>query len=65
MLVYDVFMCIIVFGFVFVGGEGKCLMFFICDWVKFVVFFGGNYWFIDFALSNFVNVGFFWVVVFI
>lgn len=52
-----------VFGIIFVGGEGKCFMFFIVDCVKFVVFFGGQYCLIDFVILNFINFGLCQIVV--
>lgn len=58
-------MCFKVLFIVFVGGEGKCFMFFMMDWVKLVVFFGGIYCFIDFVLFNLVNLGFIQIVVLI
>lgn len=37
---------------IFVGGMGLCFFLLMDDRVKFVVFFGGKYWIIDFILIN-------------
>lgn len=42
---------------ILVGGWGMWFELFIWDCVKLVVFFGGNYWIIDFILSNCFNSG--------
>lgn len=54
-----------VFGMIFVGGQGLCLVLLMQKWFKFVVLFGSKYCIIDFVINNFINLGMFLVYVLI